>query len=246
MRKALIATIAASALAAICTSAEAITVGLPIFTTTPGTINVVNEFVLNRPGPFYTLSYSGGTIASAEGAPELVGQPISFSFSTDREQAPISIGGVDLAPFPGNGSRNNTLLIRLPIDSQCDASGNCTDTFSGIFTGFNPVPAFIDIQLLFTLSALLPTTTGYFFCLDSNPSDCTQVSDPTLTQLGGQPGFIMAENYIEGQLRNATITFSTVDGRPVSPVPLPATAWLLMAGLAGLGGMARRKLATAA
>jgi hypothetical protein len=245
MRKALTATIAASALAAICTSAEAITVGLPIFTTAPGSINVVNEFVFNRPSPFYTLSYTG-TIASADGAPELVGQPISFSFSTVRDDAPISIGGVNLTPFPGNGGPGDTLLISLPIDSQCDASGNCTDTFSGIFTGFNPVPAFTDIQLLFTLSALLPTKTGYFFCLDSNPSDCTQVTDPTLTQLGGQPGFIMAENYIEGQLRNATITFSTVDGRPVSPVPLPATAWLLMAGLAGLGGMARRKPVSAA
>jgi hypothetical protein len=241
MRKALKAIIAAATLKAICTTAQAVTVGLPIFTTAPGSINVVNEFTFNYPSSDYSLNYTG-TIASAEGAPGFVGQTISLNVNTSRLEVSLEIGGTSFTSFGVN-----PINVAPPVNIECDPSGNnCTETFTGIFSAFNPVSSSFDIDLLYTISAALPRTTGYFFCLDSNPTNCTQVSDPTITELGGEPGFVVTENYIEGQLRNATITFSTVDGRPVSSVPLPATAWLLMAGIAGLGGMARRKIATAA
>jgi hypothetical protein len=210
MAKILTTAIAAAAcLATAYTASEAVVVGLPIFTTAPGSVSVVNEFQSNYPSSFYSLSYSG-TIASAQGAPELVGQTISFHFSTLELHASLTIGGVNVTPFSGfNAFNDESFDIRPPEDFICDPSGNCTETYTGIFVGFNPVPVSgPSVDLLFTLSSLLPTRTGYFFCYDDNAADCTQVTDPTITEMGGRTGFVVNQSYIEGTLPNPQLAFS--------------------------------------
>lgn len=83
-------------------------------------------------------------------------------------------------------------------------------------------------------------------------------STPTVNDLGsaagfylhtasGGPGFDVARVYQIGTFslaNNGTLSFVSATGEP-SPVPLPAAAWLLMSGVAGLSAVARRRRAAA-
>jgi hypothetical protein len=228
--------------------ASALTLGLPIFTTTPGDIHLLNQFQDSVPSSEYTLSLLS-TIASAQGAPGLVGKTINFeitieSISGFSRDARLSIDGVDLNAFAGAFGRGDTVSLSLPISSSVydPATDKTTDSFAGIFSSFGPVTygvgSYSDVFLQYVLSTtVLPQTVVYEYCQTAHPSICELSKDPNLTEIGGEPVDLGLEfSGPEGTLRGATMTFSTVNGRPVpSPVPLPAGGLLLAAALSALG-----------
>jgi hypothetical protein len=235
--------LAALGLAASFSGAEATTLGLPIFKTAPTTVQVTNEFgPVLLPTDSYTLSFTS-TIASAQGAPELVGQSISFSaffvngFDPGTVSSSLFIGGVDLHLDA------MSFLITPPVATDVfdPGTGLSTFTYSGIFAGFGPrTAAFPDIMLDFVLSAAIPTRQGFLYCQTAAPGTCEFSNIAGLTEINGQAVTVMDSfNYPEGTISNAVATFSTVDGRPIPTTPLPAGGLLLLGAMASLGAFAR-------
>jgi hypothetical protein len=116
-------------------------------------------------------------------------------------------------------------------------------TYLAPFTGFGPYDGvFPERDLLMSFSGAIPTRTAYLYCRVADPSICDFSNLPGVTDIGGKPVFV-EETFVypEGTLTNATVTFSTIDGR-VAPIPLPATGVLLGLAIAGLA-IARRRAA---
>jgi hypothetical protein len=241
-------------LAATSGAAQALTLGAPIFTTAPSDVFILNQFEFNAPSDTYTLTLNS-TIATAVGAPDLVGKTIHFEttirgigLSTD---AALSIDGVDLNAF---GFTDNQVFAYLPVATTVyDAATNTnTDTFSGIFETFGPVTYDIftggsGVLLQYILSAPLPQITQYEYCEIANPSVCTYSFQAGLTEISGVPVADSGLDFSgpEGTIHNATLTFYTVNGRTTpSPVPLPAGGLLFISALAALGLGSRLKKKT--
>ncbi len=227
---------------------DAATLGLPIFTTTPSSVFVTNQFGGNVPTPSYTLNLNS-TIATADGAPELVGQTIAFSwffnggFDDGTVTPSLVIGGISVLADPLDQADRVLISPSIASDVFDPVTNLSTFQYSGIFAGFGPrVAAFPDIILQFALNAPIPTKEGYFYCDPNDPSDCQFSNTPGLTEINGSPVVVGQSflGYPEGTITNAVITFSTVDGRAVAPVPLPASGLLLM-GAAGLLAAASRR-----
>lgn len=240
-------TLAAATLLGLASSTQATVLGLPIFTVEPAIISVTNEFGPDLlPTPSYTLSFNG-TIATAEGAPELVGQPINFDwfyeggFSTGSSSPSLQIGGTEILTDPL--LFDNQFLITPPYSSVFDpVTGLDTFTYTGIFAGFGPViGTFPDLVIEFSINMPIPTREGYLYCT-LGQADCEFSNSTSVTEIGGVPASLF-ETYVypEGRISGATVTFSTVNGRPIAPVPLPAGGLLLMTGIFGLALAARRK-----
>jgi hypothetical protein len=228
--------------------ANATSVGLPSFMTAPTNISITNQFdVFGLPTSSYTLSFTS-TIASAQGADALVGKPIHFSFYDEfgyddgtQAENDLTIGGIDLqmqylAP--------RQIMISPPVASETDdpATGLLIFDYDGIFAGFGPRISLYDtISLVFTLPAGLPTKTGFLYC-EANSSFCEYSNIAGLTEIRGHLVSVdQTFTYPEGEMRNAAVTFATVQDRKFSPVPLPAGGWLFAAALSLLGFATRRK-----
>lgn len=253
---------AAVALLALPAAASAATLGLPVFSTAPGDVGVTAEFDGTAPSGLFTLSLGpGATIAAATGAPDLVGQAIEFSFTGfqnadgtfDDNTADVFppprflIGGADL--FFDGPVDDSELTVFLPFTEELDPeTGFFTLTFDdpfkgfgGPFTGPDPFNEFVK-NLVLTIDRPLPTFLFRSYCFVDDPTDCRSVerdgAEP-LAEIDGRPVVVdRAEEYVDGPFAEpATLTFSTVGGPPVAPVPLPAGAWLLGAALAGLAGL---------
>ncbi len=228
-------------------TATAATLGMPIFTTAPSTVYVTNEFGPNlMPTPSYTV-HTSTTIASAQGAPDLVGQTLDFTYFQDLGFSPpfasyqLRIAGIDI--MVGPTVPEGYMDVILPyVETYDPISGDTTFTYQGVFSGWGSKLGDPFQVLAFTLSAALPTLDGYQYC-NADFSFCEFSNTPGLTDISGVP-VTLNDSYLgypEGQLRNATLTFSTLGGRQVAPVPLPAGGLLLAAALAGLGWRARRR-----
>lgn len=226
---------------------QAATVGLPIFTTAPATMSFTNEFIFNRPSPFYTLNYSS-TIATAQGAPELVGQALDFTwfygegFIVTPVTPSLTIGGFDLTL----NAIDEVSRFRIvpPVASEVPAGNLNTFTFAAPFQGFGPVTsAGPDILLQFTVNQPIPTLTGYLYCdapTENAASFCEFSGTFGLTEIGGiAVQLVETIDYPEGFSQNATLTFGTEGGRAPAPVPLPAGAPLLFGALALLAAVRR-------
>lgn len=241
----------AAGLSVLAAPALAATFGLPIFTTAPGSVFIVNEFGPDlMPTPSYTLSFTG-TIGSAQGAPELVGQTIDFSWFFDGGYNPGTVGSA--LRIAGTDILNDALandhqfLAYPPLDREEDfdpVSGLATFFYSAPSQGFGPNRAlFPEVLMEFSVSAPLPTRTGYRYCsADFSLCEFSQLAG--LTEIGGLPVTVdTIFNYPEGRLDGATLTFWTVNGRDPAPVPLPAAGGVLALALVALAGVARRRRA---
>jgi hypothetical protein len=232
-------------LAATSGAAQALTLGAPIFTTAPDDIFILNQFIDSVPSNQYTLTLNS-TIATAQGAPGLVGKTIQFQTTVRgiglSDSVSMSIDGVNLNP---GGYTDNQIYAYLPVaTSTYDAATNTnTDTFSGIFSPFGPATYDIfiggsGVLLQFILSAPLPQITQYQYCEIADPSVCTYSFQAGLTEISGVPVADSGLDFSgpEGTIHNATMTFYTVNGRTTpSPVPLPAGGLLFISALAALG-----------
>jgi hypothetical protein len=222
--------------------AQAVTAGLPTFTTAPGTIHVVNQFIFGLPSQSYTISYAG-TIAEAQGAPQLLGQDIQFTYTVNppdfTSPYSFSIGGVDILSGPGLSS--DSVFVSLPLESfELDPATNFTTFgYGGIFSDFGPrTQPFPELELLFQLSSL-PLKPGYFYCeIDTDVCEFSNVAG--LTEINGNPVLLFDTfNYPEGTVANGIISFATMGEKAISPVPLPPAIWLLTVAVTGLGVLRR-------
>lgn len=248
MRLLSVCTVPAFLLAGLGSDAAATTLGLPIFATAPSTIFITNQFDRSLPTPSYTLSLHS-TIDTAQGAPELIGQDIDFTwffddgFDDGTISSSLRIGGTEILFDPL--SRSYDLLAGFPyVELAYDPVTSLADyAYPGIFAGFGPRTAvFPEITLQWALDTLVPTKSGSLYCV-LDDSYCEFSNTAGLTDLGGVPAYARFDFvYPEGVLTNASLTFSTVDGRQVAPVPLPAGGALLLVALAGPGLGARRRV----
>lgn len=233
--------------------AAAATVGLPILTSAPGTLSFVNEFGPELlPTNLFTMSFNG-TIASAQGAPELAGATLSFSmFVSDYggfyiEDAPgnhFTIGGENIMLL---GASHDVIPAFFPIASEVDnGDGTWTYTYHAPFNGFGPKTGdYPDVALQFSWTGGYPSKDGYLYGPCAEAYGCAG-GDWSNTPLDFDPEnpLYLWEHfvYVEGSITDAVITLATVGGPApeIPPVPLPAAGWLLGAAVFGLG-VARRR-----
>ena len=228
--------------------AQAATLGLPIFTTAPTAIHVTNQFGPDLvPTPSYTLNLHS-VIATAQGAPGLIGQEIDLTlfvnggFDDGTVFSHLAIGGQEiLADSDGGPDR---IVVSPPETSAFDpVTGLTTFSYTGIFAGFGPrlslLPEFL---LQFAIDMPIPTLNGYRYCT-AGEAYCEFSNTPGLTEITGQAVTVQSSflDYPEGTLSNAVMTFSTVDGRAVAPVPLPAGGALMLGALTGLAMLRKRQ-----
>lgn len=237
-----------SATALIATNASATlasTLGAPAFTITDASISYLNNFELGFPGDTVDIGIIG-TITSSVGAPGFVGKAVSFKLryyeSVDRsEDVSMFIDGVNVGFF---GWRSNSFSITPPIlDAIDNGDGTSTYTYADIYAPFGPKVSDVpEVNLAFVISNFVGERTQIFsiFCEEASPVDC-EVSN---TEDGSDTGLTnpildFSTTYTEGR-GIGDVTFFTVGGPPIAPVPLPASGLLLVAGLGGLALMRRR------
>jgi hypothetical protein len=229
--------------------AEATPVSELSFTTSPAAISVVNEFGPDLfPTDSYTISVNT-TIGSAVGAPNLVGQSLSFSYFIENGFNPgvvssLKIGGTEVLfdPLLNDGE----FLLTPPIASSSFdlVSGKNIFGYTAPFQDFGPrLGDFPDILMDFVLDKPLPTKTGFEYC---TLLECEFSTVAGLTAIGGDAVVSTTDIvYTEGTISEGTLTFSAVGGiaKPstTAPVPVPAAGPLMLAGLLASGVMLRRR-----
>lgn len=232
--------------------ASAATVGLPILKTAPGTLTFVNEFGPDLlPSNLFTMSFTG-SIASAQGASDLVGATLGFSMLVSDyggfyfEMAPsdfFTIAGENIVQL---GASEDIIPATFPLAGDVDnGDGTWTFTYQAPFSGFGPqIGNYPEVLLQFSWTGGYPMKNGYLYgpCADAYGCVGGEWSDELIAFDPSNPLWLWDDFvYVEGKINNAVITLSTVGGTPPAPVPLPAAGWLLGAALVGLGAARRRQ-----
>lgn len=121
----------------------------------------------------------------------------------------------------GDGYNGDTL------DNQVTWTGNLGPGTYSLFIGGTSAS---DLQSLFNLvqQGTGNPATGFAACDTNNPVSCSGTAYPS--------------DYTQARLARNMFISMNVNGN-VSPVPVPAAAYLFGSGLIGLAGMARRKMA---
>lgn len=240
---------------------HAATLGLPIFSTAPGTINFVNQFHVHSQyksipeAQDFSLS-SQCVISSVQGAPGLISKALdiflgpalygfgAMSLNIDR----TAIGGFYIA----HDAEGFHFSIQPPVENSVvdPVTGLETVEFLGILAAFGPktfMPGFYNgVTLLGVVRAPLPRMDGTVCCQIAHTDLCEFSNLIGLSDLNGLPvaealNWSGANGYVEGSLSGATMTFYTQDGRSVAAAPLPAGGAILLTALPAAGMTLRRK-----
>lgn len=236
-----IAALASALLAAAPSASFATTLGAPTFSVADATISYLNNF---GPGGFpsdlITITIAG-TISSSVGAPGLVGKDLNVSilYSEIDESAfdaSFTLDGGDIFTIFDTAS---SFLLIPPIASDTpNPDGSFTFEYAGAFAPFGPRTGdFPEFPISYVIDSFVGSTTKTFrlFCEAGDPGNCAPGNTPDGSDTGlTDPVLVEEFTYTEGSGTGA-VTFFTVDGAPLTAVPLPAAGWALLAGVGALG-----------
>ena len=131
----------------------------------------------------------------------------------------------------GNEGRSNNYHFTYEVSAQI-AFTDPTQSFA--FTGDDDLWVFVDDQLVLDLGGVHPAVSGSFSGADLAALGLNANTNYDMT-------IFFAERHTTQSNFKIQTTFVTTPAPAPSPVPLPAALPLLLAGLGGLGAIARRR-----
>ncbi len=208
-----------------------------------------------RSGAFIQDYFNGG----ADSVPtDGTGPQLGFTFSSNAEALSAASGGggkVEHDPTPSLGdvlyfSGSNTTAAYMNyaagftgLSFDYSYSNNAgANALASFYSGVNGTGT-----LLGTIS-LAPATSNIQACSSRQNAYCTwQAAAGGLA--GSTAESVVFSGLAAGSTTGSPTTITEFTGltvTPAAPVPLPAAAWFLLSGAAGLAGFARRRKVTAA
>jgi hypothetical protein len=207
-----------------------------------------------RGGDFIQNYFVGGQDSTHETGPNL-----GFTFSANAEAQSDTTGTAaghfehnpsglsEVLYFAGSSGANSTAAYMnyatgfdaLSFNYSFSNNNNAAlPEFAYVYSGLNGAGSLLDTISLTPGAVTAPCTGNH---LDSY---CTWQSVSTGTFAGvGQSVVFSSATGGAGTSTLTPVTITEFDGVAVTPVPLPATAWLMLSGVAGIFGFARRRAA---
>ncbi len=201
------------------TASVAIANGFPTASPTTGSNQTPFGMWLANSTTMYVAYEGNDSIAGAGGALANMGGLTKYSFTGGAWKADYTITS-GLGSFTGGAVGADT--------------GSTTFYTDGLRNLTGQVNANGTVTLYAVTATLTDSTAGKNWDQGANPDQIVSLTDSLAATTASGESFTTVETASEGTVYR---------GVALAPVPLPATAWLLLGGLGGLAGMFRKRAA---
>jgi hypothetical protein len=176
-----------------------------------------------------------------DSTPDLENDPNQGMYFNALRNVNLTVGAYSASFVPALSGNTFANLISIQNDRFIGGS-NTIDQF-GVYGARMPQPPSNGIQTEFAMTWNAHSA----FLLDPLSSDSTPSTPPDPLFFSLPAFFWTVDEYSDGALvaRDSVRAFA-FSHSIISPVPLPAAAWLLLSGVGALGGFAHRRRAVAA